>query len=248
MWEANPPFDRRAVERTCRQAASATAPGIAILPAVLDDGRRLDVAAYACKHGGTILARFPAGGMAFVPFGFWTGVEMRGVGTTRLTKEPVVWVAWHMPRATARARQELRELILAGAAPGQWPTTEHSEEWVGGPWSADDLLPRYSGRVPELELQEDGFVLAEEQPQRSDDWERSERPRMAAMMTGPWRALRWWRSEGLGASPESLDETETRTWHRMMRWGVVPEEVDEFLEFAGFSDVGRKAFKDAVAK
>ena len=73
-------------------------------------------------------------------------------------------------------------------------------------------------------------------------------PRLKALMTGPWKGLRWWRAEGPGAPPSTATSEQTRTWKRMAHWGMVPDEVHEMLRFAGLSDVARKRVTGKVAE
>ena len=79
-------------------------------------------------------------------------------------------------------------------------------------------------RAKEAEREEEEEWRAEAAAARrktpSGGWKGGEMPDVSALMEGPWKGARWWRTEGAGGPPAGSEEGEAETWRRMVCWGM----------------------------
>ena len=99
------------------------------------DGRDNTINYDSCddwSNGGSVLAHFPAGVVAFVPFGFWRGAETRGDHASRRAPLEVIFVTWPALLSVA-AQDELSALLATTGIQGAWAAPLGPREAAGPP-------------------------------------------------------------------------------------------------------------------
>ena len=264
--QGNPPYDESSVTKFTQAAQKAKVSVMGVLPVLPGNpGRR--IATILETAGGELWARVPKGSMRFIPVGFWTGHAGRGGGDGCGTQSEVLIMEWRRTVDIAPGGVEaieLQELLLAMGKRGVWPdmpeTVVGREGWADTQKWLCTANPLGKETVPYEVAARGDEAAREEEEEWREEAEKSKRakpmggwpggavPRLKALMTGPWKGLRWWRAEGTGAPPSTATSEQTRTWKRMAHWGMVPDEVHEMLRFAGLSDVARKRVTGKVAE
>ena len=222
----NPPYSRAEVLDFCYWAGNASRPLVGIIPRFSDG---IDNIPDVLKQGGAVAAHFNAGTLAFTPFGHWFGRETRGDHAARRADLEILFVTWQAPILSDAARLELAELVALAGVKGCWPLLNSDHPWELTPppgVQADPVAVIRAGYLGDKAVN----ALAQQfapQDSTSDSYGSQDEggttplppplPRLAGLMGGPWRRLRWWDGKGLGSPPDTLSQGDRVAWCRRLR-------------------------------
>ena len=252
----NPPYSRAEVLDFCSWAASAARPLVGIIPRFSDG---IDNITDVLQQGGLVAAHFRAGTLAFTPFGHWFGRETRGDHAARRADLEVLFVTWQAPDLSETARRELAELVSLAGVSGGWPLISSEHPWALSPPPSVQADPVAVARAGFLGDKAVNALALQSAPQDfTSDSDSSQGghlaplppplPRLAGLMGGPWRRLRWWDGKGLGSPPDTLSPGDREAWCRRLRWGSVPIDLEELCRACGMSWGGRRRFLDRSSR